>query len=614
MIQNKRTAFGFLRLLDVIFIVLFVAMAFLRSQQNIISEDTVYHIKNGAYILQHGIPTADVYSFTAAGQTWKVHEWLWQVFLYKLYSAFGEKSIICVQSLIILSITGIMLFIGIKKAPLWLISSLLLAAALIDVYRNYIRPDVVSLLFFLITCILLYKGLNKRWSVAALFLIQVIWVNVHGFFIAGPLAVLVFWSVEFLKRKWTLPWEWSQSERLNDNELKRLTWIVPLSILACFLNPQFIKGAIYPLGVLSDAGNNTKHLYLYVSELASPHILSRFFDLKDWFAFKFLLVCSAVSFLINYRRLDLKLLILCLIIAFFCMRTIRTIFFFGPPAYLAIVLNYSQIRGHYSWTWPSWCRVIGAWIIHMIQIAMIILALSCLRSQIHRWQYPDFASRQVKSGYGHFSEHRAFAKKATDFLIANDIHGDFFNPLSQGMYLIYRTAPNIRVFFDGRVEIFSKQIYDDYLKIMNEGDWEVFQAQVKKYNITGVFISPAAEPVPPHQFLLNLYQSPEWKLVYLDYDGVIFLKNIPQYQGVIKKCALDLFRWRTEPMPEAFKKFIDARIMYNERALLLRELGYEKAAQSEEKEAAKIEPDKGRIHLLKSQIKKILSKDKNVST
>src|SRR3954462_13244906 len=51
--------------------------------------DVWWHLSNGKLIVMSGVPTHDVYSFTANGRPWFVQEWLTELAMYGLKSAFG---------------------------------------------------------------------------------------------------------------------------------------------------------------------------------------------------------------------------------------------------------------------------------------------------------------------------------------------------------------------------------------------------------------------------------------------------------------------------------------------------------------------------------------------
>src|SRR5690242_20645014 len=46
--------------------------------------DVWWHLRNGKLILDSGVPSHDVYSFTAQGRPWLVQEWLTEVVMYGL--------------------------------------------------------------------------------------------------------------------------------------------------------------------------------------------------------------------------------------------------------------------------------------------------------------------------------------------------------------------------------------------------------------------------------------------------------------------------------------------------------------------------------------------------
>src|SRR2546423_272395 len=49
--------------------------------------DLWWQLKSGELILQlHSIPNADVFSHTATGELWVLHEWLTEIVLYLLYT------------------------------------------------------------------------------------------------------------------------------------------------------------------------------------------------------------------------------------------------------------------------------------------------------------------------------------------------------------------------------------------------------------------------------------------------------------------------------------------------------------------------------------------------
>src|ERR1700737_4246174 len=90
------------RLLVLVFgAVMFVAAAVASAQPANIDTDIWWHLSNGRYILAHGIPSVDIYSFTASGHVWVVHEWLAEVVMYMVYAATGVTGLMLLAALIV---------------------------------------------------------------------------------------------------------------------------------------------------------------------------------------------------------------------------------------------------------------------------------------------------------------------------------------------------------------------------------------------------------------------------------------------------------------------------------------------------------------------------------
>ena len=60
------------------------------------------------------------------------------------------------------------------------------------------------------------------------------------------------------------------------------------------------------------------------------------------------------------------------------------------------------------------------------------------------------------------------------------------------------------------------------MKIWKNGNKKVFLELAKKYNLTGAFLNGANQAIPTEVVRL-FYGLKDWKLVYFDYDGMIFL-------------------------------------------------------------------------------------------
>ena len=204
--------------------------------------------------------------------------------------------------------------------------------------------------------------------------------------------------------------------------------------------------------------------------------------------------------------------------------------------------------------------------------------------------YFDFDTYNRKSEFFGVSK-RVYPYKAVDFLVRHKIKANFFNDFNSGAYLIGRTYPNIKVFIDGRTEVYGASFFETYQKIWQDGNAKIFAQFERKDNITGAFLNNAHQEIPTP--VLKMFHSfKNWSIVYFDDDAVIFLKQTPANKPIIDKFSVNLSQWKPVPM-DLFKlatKRIDP-FPFTSRAHMLETLGYQQGALAECQEALRVAPD-----------------------
>jgi hypothetical protein len=117
-----------------------------------------------------------------------------------------------------------------------------------------------------------------------------------------------------------------------------------------------------------------------------------------------------------------------------------------------------------------------------------------------------------------------------------------FNDYEYGGYLLWRLAPQIRVFIDGRG--ISEEVYDHYNKIRFAFPLRVdgkpgYEALLDRYRIDFV-IQPIYDGYGNVQPLMKeLLNKTEWTPIYLDNFVYILARNTPGNQEVITRHAID---------------------------------------------------------------------------
>ena len=565
--------------------------------------DLWLHLKVGKFIIEHGfVPQFDVLSNSIAGKPWINHEWLFQVIVYSIKNMWGFEGLVTMQMVIVLLTISILMFLGYSERRQALIVFTLLLVLFNYQMRFTIRPDIYSLLFFAFYMQLLSTKLHERWCVPVIFLAQVLWSNIHGFFFFGPVFVSMAVLAEFMKRNLPLPWEWNSVGRLTDEEYKRLQTIWFVVIGACLINPCFIEGAIYPIKVLMNMSGDNKIFFKHIVELQRPVTsLKEFFSPGDYLHYRLLIIISFLSFIFNRRRIDIGALLFWLAFLAFSLSASRNLVFFSFAAFLVIMVNLQSLKMD---------DIVPLRFTHerFKHISVIFAKLGLILWMINYGAgfmnngYFNFDTFERKSEFEGVSL-RNFPYKAVDFLVNNNIKGNFFNDFNSGAYLIGRTYPNIKPFIDGRTEVYGSDFFiNQYLKIWGEGDSKLFDKLAEKYRFSGVFLNFNVHQAPEKTAKIFIKKK-EWVPVYFDRDAMILLKDIPQNKAVIDRYRIDFKTW-TPPDPDLKKlgsKPINPTPQIN-RAYTLFAFEQYDLALKEAQSAALVAPQNVEIYKLRGKI------------
>lgn len=563
--------------------------------------DLWLHIGVGKFITEHHyIPTVDMLSATIAGRSWVNHEWLFQILVYNIFNHWGADGLLTMQVSIVLLTMVLLLFLGYSKEKQITTAFTLCLVFLVYQQRFTIRPDLYSLLFFTMYIFVLALHIDKKWAPAVLFAVQVLWSNMHGFFFFGPLFVLIGLISEWIKRHIKLPFEWNESGCLTDEEYKRIKKILIYVLLACLINPQGITGALYPIGVFFSLSGESQIFFKYIQELQKPVSMQTIFQTGPNVYYKLLMFLSFISFVYNRRRIDISALFFWIIFLVFSLKAVRNLPFFAFAAYLVIITNMFNV---------SYDKIIPIRFTHekFKYITLIVLKLFLLvwivnyMNVVSKRSYYDFEKYDRKSEFGGISL-TSYPHKAVEFMKENGIKGKIFNDFNSGAYFVGKMFPDIKVFIDGRTEVYGAKFFKDYQKIWDEGDQRLFDEAVEKYGLTVAFLNSTRQYIKK-PLLDLLLKKPEWKLVYFDYDALIFLKDIEENKPLIEKYGIKLSEW--EPQEVDLLKLGPANVLpYQQyfRAYTLEAADIDETALRELRQALIMVPDYSPAYQLMGKI------------
>ncbi len=551
--------------------------------------DLWLHLKMGEIITATGhVPAKDILSATISGRAWVNHEWLFQVVAHAVRSVFGFDGLLYMQAFMVLATFMVLLLWTYRSDRQLVILPLLFSVLQVYQTRFTVRPDLFSVLYFVLFLMILTSFMERRWALPVLAVLQVLWVNMHGYFFWGPVLAGLFLVAEAARRHCSLPPAWREEGRLSDTGYRHLMIAFAVIVLATLVNPLTLKGAVYPLKVLLQLSGGHKVFFKYITELQPSIVWAKFFDFGQQGPFKTLILVSAISFILNIRRLNLGLLLAWALVLAFALMALRNMVYFSVMAYIAVMLNAAAldlkamvparfVREEFE--------LLTGW---LFKLAFIVFLLNYGGDMAQNGYY-DFNKFERKSEFLGVAQ-RTFPDGAVDFMIRNGIKGPVFNDFNSGAYLVGRAYPGIKVFIDGRTELYGDKFFQFYRKIWDDGDGKALDEAVARYHLKAALLGAAY--TRPGKSVLDLFDKKrEWRLVYFADDGLVYLRDIPENAALIRKFAIDLKT--LPPLVSDIRRLGAAQVNpYREtaRAGFLRDMGYPEQAVAQADAALRIAP------------------------
>ncbi|HUO58624.1 MAG TPA: tetratricopeptide repeat protein [bacterium] len=459
--------------------------------------DLGYHLKGGEWILQnHSFPSKDTYTFTVSDHDYVDLHWLYQVVLYFLYKVAGYPALTLGNIPLILSVFYLLYRrIGLSRVERGVGLTLLVLAVLGCELRFRVRPEVVTWALMGFTLFILDERARRGKNLLFLLpVLQLVWTNVEGLFVLGPLLTGMYLiSGYFHDKNW-------------DKELLKYGG---LSLLACLLNPYFLKGALFPLALFQTLGGDV--FKEGINEFHSPWATGgtmAFSPFWTYGAYKGFSLSLFALFIATFRKRKLHEFLVTGSFLYLSATAQRNI----PLFLLAAVPIAAACWRELSWSWVVWTnqkiftKPAFAW-----GLALFALLL-CPRIATDSY----YVSERRFDRFGFGLDELRQPVKAAEFLAQNGLNGKMLNHLNLGGWLDWK-APG-KTFLDGRLEVMGPELFAQYQESLKPGGLEPL---LLKHGFDIIVTTPSAAP----QWLYSLHQRPDWRPVYLDETAAIFLRK-----------------------------------------------------------------------------------------
>src|SRR5215470_19692996 len=166
-----------------------------------VDPDMWWHLRTGQWIADHGqVPVTDPFSAYGMGKPWVAYSWLFEIFVFTLFTRLGLIGILmftgAMSLLIVLVLHG-----ALRRARLPFIAEVFFVAVALGAMSSLLSPRswLFSILFFTVELFILFhvRRTDRFAPLLALPPLFVLWANLHMQFIYG-LAVLGLFLVEIL--------------------------------------------------------------------------------------------------------------------------------------------------------------------------------------------------------------------------------------------------------------------------------------------------------------------------------------------------------------------------------------------------------------------------------
>ena len=464
--------------------------------------DLWWHVAAGRLIVENGSPwLLDLWSYTHTGSAWLNHEWLADIIFYGWASAFGLDTLAYWKWLVVVTTYALLQQVLFRlcgdrlTALAGAVFAVAVAAPFLDV-----RPHLYSLLNYCVLLALLLGRAPSRWAVAVLF---VVWVNLHGGFFFGLLALAIL----------LVPWQQLSGARLRVGAVTLL-----IGVAACAINPFGFDVYFYVLKYAFEQSSPYRELGEWLPPFHKGGIQAPLFI---WAIGVFAL--AATSYLLPLVRRRCGIPWAGLILAGLTLAMSLTSRRFIPLFAISLTLVATPIVATALSRLPS--RLIN----HLVPAAALATGLYLLLP------YPQSSAHAFHYLTGEYT----FPVDTLDFIETNGLGGKVFAYYLWGGYMHLRTGGRMQVYIDGRADtVFDDRTFIDYLRVSrHQRGWlDVIESSGAEY-----FLWPLERGYGAEKLRVML-ASRRWHPLYRDSVGYLLVQTGVALPATITAPAASAYR------------------------------------------------------------------------
>jgi hypothetical protein len=399
--------------------------------------DMYWHLATGQTIATtRAIPLSDPFSWTMRGVPWVDVHWMSQVIMYGVYQLAGFAGLALGVGL--LTVVACAFVWKQMSGGVFIRAAIILLAATTASPNLTPRSQMATFVFVAVTGYLLYlykwRQIDRLWWLPLVF---VLWVNLHGGYIAGFMLLGAFIAGEALSNLLHL----SGAEIVSWRRLGKVLFVAFVSGAVLLINPYTVAALQLPfktvnIGVLQD----------FIQEWAAPNFHQASLQPMLW-----MLLLTLVVIGFSRRRLDVTDALTLTLFAYITFLAQRNLGLFALICAPILSRHASAIVDRSRWGGRPWSR--GKPIVNAVLLGVIVAAVTFYSIVTLS------PTAQAKA------EAKSLPVAAAKWIDQNQPSGPLFNSYNWGGYLQWRLGAAYPVYVDGRTDVYDDAFLRDFLAI-----------------------------------------------------------------------------------------------------------------------------------------------------
>ena len=452
-----------------------------------LQSDIFWLVESGRYIIDHHqLPGQEIYSYTRAGGTWILYQWLFELIVALLYNLGGWLAVSLLGTLFLSGLCFVFIYRGLLRAGVnALVGLMVVSSAVLAMTPDVaaVRPQLLSFGLLVLTQQIVDRAWGRpgRPALAVLWWLCpliLVWVNLHLSFTIELVVVAVYAACAL-------------GHRLLGPPALVPDWRAYAGVLLACATVSLIN----PYG----PGIYQFLLYSWQDQNITPELRPLAWQNSPLLFGYLLLALPAIAGSGQILSLPQKLLAWIFFLAGLSGARFSIYFVFWSMPLVALVLT-GLCRPLLERRWlvarsEAVRQVVLGW-----PYSVLILAGAAATTLVQPTFFPDSIPLASAERLGKPGE-----------------KGNLFCGEHAGSYLIFRFRGRIPVFIDTRADVYGRAFYEQFRRAMLYGD--AWQTLMDRFRVTRALV--------PNRYALarKLEQSGQWDLVYRDKTYTIFQRG-----------------------------------------------------------------------------------------